>query len=213
MTRLLIYVTAIFLIIGIPSALADLVQPSRGQWIHWVLIASAVLAALWILRLIIWIKRKIEEKVSYRDMNVSTSKPTLKANRVPPPHGTIYVSPDGTATDTPPPNTSETLETHEFVEPMQNIKSEREATHMGVWQGINNQKLDKIVQEGRLTPREALEFQRAIEKAGDDLFSQERLGNLLQAIDQGAESERQEHERLQDSILKKYGIDPNKFRL
>lgn len=99
------------------------------------------------------------------------------------------------------------------LESIEYIKPEREGAHMGVWQDINNQKLNRLVQEGRLTPREALEFQRAIEKAGDDFFSQERLGGLLRAIEHGAESERREHDRLPDSILKKYGINPNKFRL
>jgi len=67
LTRFLTYITIIFLIIGIPSALAELVQPSRGQWIHWIMIASAVLAALWILRLIIWIKERREESKFPRD--------------------------------------------------------------------------------------------------------------------------------------------------
>jgi len=115
LTRFLTYITIIFLIIGIPSALAELVQPSRGQWIHWVLIASAVLAALWILRLIIWVKERRKEADFYRAMGrgMDVSPPlgvTPTAEDRGAPNGKRwYVKPDGTTTDTPPYNASEPI--------------------------------------------------------------------------------------------------------
>ena len=156
---------------------------------------------------------KRPERQQYDASPTPTRKPSASSSRVPPPHGTFYVSPDGTATDTPPPNASETIETHEFAEPMEYIKSERKGIHLGIWQDINNQKLNRLVQEGKLKPRDALEFKRAIEEHGGDFSSQKDFESLLEAIDHGVESQRQEHDRLPDSIFKKYGIDPNKFRL
>lgn len=83
MTRFLIYVTTIFLIIGIPTALAELVQPSRGQWIHWIIIASAVLAALWILDLVLWIRAKREESKFFRNRATNESSPEKYAGAIP----------------------------------------------------------------------------------------------------------------------------------
>ncbi len=188
MTTLLTYITVIFLIIGIPSALAELVQPSRGQWIHWVLIASAVLAVLWIVRLIIWIRGKIEEKVSYRDMNVSPSKPTLEANRVPPPHGTFYVAPNGTTTDTTPFTTSETVETHEIFEPM---KSQSPFEHSADF--LTNQRINRLLGAGDITIKEA-EATRQQAKNMDFLERE----SFLSAIEHRREIERQEHDSSPD---------------
>lgn len=204
MTRLLTYITVIFLIIGIPSALAELVQPSRGQWIHWVLIASAVLAALWILHLIIWIKEKRGGSKFHRARAMNISTPENASPRRPDwifyEHGQAR-HPEDEPQGEPTP-----------LEPMDYIKPEREGTRIGAWQYLNNQKLNKLVEEKRLTPDEALEYRREIEKAGGDDFSQMQLGGLLGAIEHRAETERQEHDSSSYSIRKKYGFGSSRFR-
>ena len=217
MTRLLTYITVIFLIIGIPSALAELVQPSRGQWIHWVLIASAVLAALWILRLIIWIKKK---RVSTPENALEASlealleafpaSPEAPQAGSPSPRGPDWVAPEQGPAYRP----EDKLQSEPTpLEPMGYIKPDREGTRIGVWQYLNNQKLNKLVEEKRLTPDEALEYRREIEKVGGDDSSQMQLGGLLGAIEHRAETERQKHDSSPDSILKKYGFNRKKFGL
>ena len=137
LTKFLLVATFILLVVGIPVSTTYWWPQFWGpqfpreyweQWVQWLLIAATVLGALWVLRLIIWIKGKREEREFHsamsRGMNVS---PPINA----PPHLTSspegkhwWVPPDGPPSDIPPPNTSEPIGTYEFIDPSEFITSQ-----------------------------------------------------------------------------------------
>jgi hypothetical protein len=119
-----------------------------------------------------------------------------------------WVYPGGIATDTPPPNANEA---YQFVEHSEPVGPGIQGPNMGIWQNKTYQTLKRLVQEGKVTPGEALKYHQAIEETGDDFFEQQKLDNLLKEFGHGAESNKQEH-GLPDSLYKKYGIDKDRFR-
>jgi hypothetical protein len=211
LTKFFLIATLILLVVGIPvSAIYWWVHSWApgvwysgywNQWAHWVIIASVALAALWILYLIVWIIAKKRERKFHRDtgtalqsMNVSPSEPSGKR---------WYVKPDGTATDTLPPNASETIS---FVDPSEFINSQSPFEHGADF--MMNERINRLLEEGKITIKE-YEVCRRVTKNMDFLERE----SFLSAVEHRDETERQEHDRLPDSILKKYGIDPNMFRL
>jgi len=125
------------------------------------------------------------------------------------PNGKCWrVYPGGIATDTPPPNANEA---YQFVEHSEPVGPGIQGPNMGIWQNKTYQTLKRQVQEGKVTPGEALKYLQAIEETGDNFFEQQKLDNLLKEFGHGAESNKQEH-GLPDSLYKKYGIDKDRFR-
>lgn len=216
MTRFLLKATLILLVVGIPlSAICWWFRPFLspgvffpgywGQWVHWVKIGLIVLAALWLLRLIIWIiAKKGESKFSGdmgRGVNVSPPlgvTPTAK-DRGAPNGKHWYVKPDGTITDTPPYNASEPIS---FVDQSEFIDHPIDF--------MTNQRINRLLEEGEITIKEAGAIRRQIKLESMDFLERE---GFLSAIEHRPERGRQEHDRALDSILKKYGLERNRFRL
>lgn len=206
MTKLLTYVTAVFLIIGIPISTIywwpQFWGPQAGywdQWVPWLKIASAILGALWILRLVIWIKEKREESKFYREK--------VRAMNIPTPENTSSRGPDwfvnehGQASRRP--ESEPQGEPITFVDHSEFINSKSPFADF-----LTNQRINCLLEEGEIIIKEAESIRR--QTGNMDFLERE---SFLSAINHKPGTERQKHDSLSDSIRKKYGIGRNKFRL
>jgi len=94
MTKVLIYITIIFALIAIPVSTIYWWPGFWGPqseywypWIPWLKIALAVIAALWLLRLIIWIREKREGGKFYG--GIPTSEGTAPRSKGDAPSGVV----------------------------------------------------------------------------------------------------------------------------
>jgi hypothetical protein len=173
-----------------------------GQWTHWIIIASAILAALWILRLIMWIIAKKRESRFYQEVGRAMNVPHIGQSYYFGPDGSgatysqevesdaDWVAPEhGPATRPKRPKVSEPI----VSEPISYVAPEP----------LGSQ---SIFQQGQ-------EFLRT--KAETELINEETelVKELKEEIRDKRQRERQEHDISLDSLSKKYGIDPKRFKL
>ena len=196
MTKLLTYVTAIFLIIGIPISTIywwpqfwgpqfSLATGYWDQWIHGLKIASAVLAALWVLRLVLWIRSKREASKFYgamgRDMNVSARREDWRVNK----EGQAFHPEDEPQSEpisyiVPEPLISQSVfqQGKDFLykyHENEHARGETDSTKEGKMKNYENdarillmkQEVSRLVEEGRLPPNEAIKLRRDIENSID----------------------------------------------
>jgi hypothetical protein len=184
LTRFLYITTLIFLVVGIPVSTIYWWPQFWGpqfshpgywdQWVHWLKIASAVLAALWILDLIIWIKKKREESKFYRDraraMNIS---PPENAS----PRGPDWIAPEqGPAYRPEDKAQSEPIGFVDSVDASELINSQSSFEHGADF--LTNQRINRLLEEGEITIKEAEATRRQTKNM--DFLERERFLSAIE---------------------------------
>lgn len=225
MTKFFLIAIPILLAIGIPvSAICwwirsfsyyPLFHPSPpgwldiywSQWTNGIKIASIVLAALWILDLIIWIIAKKRENKFYGELGSAMSMLRRGSDWIVDEHGQATRPPEE-ATEPPVSTPTEFIDPSELIRPRsvfeegqdflskykyhenEHAKGETESTKEGKMKNYENdarvflmkQKVSRLVEEGRLTPNEAIKLRQDIENSIDSPETYLDTKRFLQAI-------------------------------
>lgn len=189
---------------GIPHP-AGWVDVYWNQWYHWVKISLLVLAALWILYLLIWIIGKKREGKIYRNMDMGRAMNVSPrgVDWIAPEHGAAYRS-----EDKPQGEPIEFIDPSEVIRPRsvfeegqdflskykyhenEHAKGETASTKEGRMKNYENdarvflmkQEVSRLVEEGRLTPNEAIKLRQDIENSIDRPETYLDTKHFLQAI-------------------------------
>jgi hypothetical protein len=201
LTRFLYITTLILLILGIPvSAIywwAHSWAPGVwysgywGDWIRWVLIASAVLVSLWILDLIMWIRNKREKADQYRKFKTSlqNSSPPSNTDFTVDEHGqATYVKNQSTVTDPVFEEGRNFISNNKYHNEF--FKSETDSTKESKTKNSENDarinlmkgEVNYLVEEGKLTTNEAIKLRHDIENSIDSPQTYLDTKHFLQAI-------------------------------
>jgi hypothetical protein len=108
-----------------------------------------------------------------------------------------YFGPDGPGMNSSPPADRPFVDPWPFVDPYGKGGNPSFVQAQDIWpempwitdmnpsvhRGMNSMKLNRLVKEGKVTPGDAIKYQRDIEERDDDWLSQRPIGSLLDAID------------------------------
>lgn len=213
LTKFLLAITLILLVVGIPVSTIywwpqfwgpQFSNPGYwSQWVHWLNIAFIILAALWILDLIIWKREWILDIITPIIPRKKKGEAELKIPKFPSSREDWRVNEHGQAFHLEDEPNSESIN---FGEPTEFNSSQSNFEH--IEKSLINQKINRFIEEGKITIKEAEAIRR--QTMNMNFLDSE---NFLSAIAHRAEKGRQERDTSLDSISKKYGIDPNKFKL